>query len=290
MNSPNLKHLFIALLLVLISTSVVRSATSVVVLNSNNSQIQLLPIQEDIARTVKSRLSRIGYNILDEKVFLKNFGLPRNTIQRDVLLDSSKQLRVPDARFQLIFVETLLQEKNLRISAEVYSSAAQSFIFSWSMPVTKLRVSNNCDFDCIRLSANSQIEQLADGLAEAIGKLLEMPTGSTDREGNDIAKIDIELLDLLPDEKIQLLDLMTNEFPNFYRISKTRINGPRHTMTYHSSAPLNKLHHWLIVSLKQIGLNPVNDVQIIITSNKIYIKKINIFSKRNNRGNSTRFN
>jgi hypothetical protein len=61
-------------------------------------------------------------------------------------------------------------------------------------------------------------------------------------------------------------------------------------MTYHSSAPMNKLHDWLIVSLKQIGLDPVKDVQIVITNGKIYIKKMNIFSEKKNIGNSARFN
>ena len=290
MYSLNLKRIFIAFLFILISGSAARSAPSVIVLNSDESLNQLLPIQQDILRTIKSRLSRIGFNVLDEKFFLKEFGFQKNTIQRDRLLDSSNQLRSAGARFQLIFIETILQNKNLRISAEVYSSAAQSFIFSWSMPVTELRVSNNCNLNCIRLTANAQIEQTADGLADAISKLLELPTGATDKAGNDIAKIEIELLDLSPIEKIQLVDLMTNEFPHFYRVSKVRTNGPRHTMTYHSSAPMNKLHDWLIVSLKQIGLDPVKDVQIVITNDKIYIKKMNIFSPKKNIGNSARFN
>ena len=66
-------------------------------------------------------------------------------------------------------------------------------------------------------------------------------------------------------EKLQLLDLMTNEFPKFYRVSKTRIYGPRHTLTYHSSANLMDLHKWILVSLKQIGLTPNIDFDLIIS-------------------------
>ena len=43
-------------------------------------------------------------------------------------------------------------------------------------------------------------------------------------------------------------------------------------MTYHSSAPMNKLHKWLVVSLKQIGLDPDQDVEIIITNERIQMK------------------
>ena len=113
MHLISLKHFFIVLLFLVISGSVARSAPSLVVLNSDESKIQLLPIQQDIVRTIKSRLSRIGFNILDEKFFLKEFGFQKNTIQRDRLLDSSNQLRSAVARFQLIFIETILQNKNL---------------------------------------------------------------------------------------------------------------------------------------------------------------------------------
>ena len=290
MNSYHLKSIFFAFILYFSFIPFANAVTSIVVLNSKQANDGLLLIQGDVLRTIKSRLSRTGYPVEDELGFLSKTGFERNTIHKDSLLKNPTRLRSTNNRFQLIFIETLLQNRQLRISAEIYSSAAQSFIASWSMPVTKLDVPNNCDLSCIRLAASKQIEQTADGLAFSLTKILQMPSGVTGSQGNDIAAVEIELLDFTSIEKVELLDLMTNEFPQFYRISKTRTIGPFHSMTYHSSAPMNKLHKWLVVSLKQIGLDPDKDVEIIFSNERIQMKKTSIYVEGRNNGNSNRFN
>jgi len=284
------KSVFLAFIFFFSCAASANAASSIVVLNSEQANNELSLIQGDVLRIIKSRLSRSGHPIEDEMVFLSKTGFEESTLHRDSLLKNPNRLRSTNNRFQLLFIETLLQNRQLRISAEIYSSAAQSFIASWSMPVTKLDVPNNCDLTCIRISASGQIEQTADGLASSLTKILQMPSGATGSQGDDIAAVEIELIDFTSIEKVELLDLMTNEFPQFYRVSKTRTIGPHHLLTYHSSAPMNKLHKWLVVSLKQIGLNPDQDVEMTITNERIQMKKMNIFVEGRNKGNSARFN
>lgn len=290
MRPNHLKQIFLVFILFFSCAPVANAASSIVVLNTEQATDELSLIQSDVLRIIKSRLSRTGYPVDDEMGFLSKTGFEKNTLRKDSLLKNPNRLRSTNNRFQLVFIETLLQNRQLRISAEIYSSAAQSFIASWSMPVTNLVAPNNCDLSCIRLSASEQIEQTADSLAFSLTKILQMPSGATGSQGDDIAAVDIELLDFTSIEKVELLDLMTNEFPQFYRISKTRTIGPLHLMTYHSSAPMNKLHKWLVVSLKQIGLDPDQDVEIIITNERIQMKKTNIYVEGRNSGNSARFN
>ena len=277
-------------MLFLLQTPLANASSSLVVLKSHEVTGSLSLIQDDILRIIKSRLSRSGYPVRDEPSFLAETGFRKSSLQKDQLLKNPSRLRLTNDRFQLVFVETIFQKETLRISAEIYSSAAQSFVTSWSMPVTTLNIPVNCDFLCIRMEASDQIEQTADSLADALSTILQLPSGTTDNQGEEIAAIEMELLDFSNSEKIELIDLMTNEFPHFFRISKTRTVGARHMMTYHSSAPLNKLHKWLLVSLKQIGLNPEQDVKMTIANGQIYLKKTNIFVEGRNRGNSERFN
>ena len=121
--------------------------------------------------------------------------------------------------------------------------------------------------------------------------MMKAMIGVTDESGKTIAAIEIELIDFTENEKLQLLDLMTNEFPKFYRVSKTRIYGPRHSLTYHSSANLMDLHKWILVSLKQIGLTPNIDFDLIISAGRIDIRKNNIMLvPKNQTGDTLRFN
>jgi hypothetical protein len=132
---------------------------------------------------------------------------------------------------------------------------------------------------------------MAEEIGDVIGRLLTRETGITDNKGQTIAAIEVELIDFTDEEKLQLIDLMTHEFPDFYRVSKTRIYGPRHTLTYHSSATMLDLHKWIVVSLKQIGLNPTEDVDLKVSTGRIDIRKTNIMIRPQTRsGNSARFN
>ena len=247
-------------------------------------------IGKDFSEAAKTRLSRMGYTILNKTKKLKALGIIENSVTRNSLLQSNA-IRIAADEVIILFTNVMVSRNKIRVSAEAYSVAAQSFILSWSLPSEELYVPENCDESCLRISNDRLISRLGEEIGNSVGKMLARENGVTDESGQTIAAIEIELIDFTENEKLQLLDLMTNEFPKFYRVSKTRIYGPRHTLTYHSSANLMDLHKWILVSLKQIGLTPNIDFDLIISAGRIDIRKNNIMLlPKNQTGDTLRFN
>ena len=232
----------------------------------------------------------MGYTILNKTKKLQALGIIENSVTRNSLLQSNA-IRIAADEVIILFTNVMVSRNKIRVSAEAYSVAAQSFILSWSLPSEELYVPENCDEACLRINNDRLISRLGEEIGDSIGKMLARENGVTDESGQTIAAIEIELIDFTENEKLQLLDLMTNEFPKFYRVSKTRIYGPRHTLTYHSSANLMDLHKWILVSLKQIGLTPNVDFDLIISAGRIDIRKNNIMLvPKNQTGDTLRFN
>jgi hypothetical protein len=244
----------------------------------------------DLTNGAKARLSRMGYIILNNSQKLNVLGLTADRFARDRLLQR-ETIRLASDELIIIFLDTIISNKKIRVSAEAYSTAAQAFIHSWSLPSENLYSPPGCDAACLRINNDHLISGMAEEIGDVIGRLLTRETGITDNKGQTIAAIEVELIDFTDEEKLQLIDLMTHEFPDFYRVSKTRIYGPRHTLTYHSSANMLDLHKWMVVSLKQIGLNPTEDVDLTVSAGRIDIRKTNIMIRPQTRGgNSARFN
>ena len=247
-------------------------------------------IGKDFYEAAKTRLSRMGYTILNKTKKLQALGIIENSVTRNSLLQSNA-IRIAADEVIILFTNVMVSRNKIRVSAEAYSVAAQSFILSWSLPSEELYVPENCDEACLRINNDRLISRLGEEIGDSIGNMLARENGVTDESGQTIAAIEIELIDFTENEKLQLLDLMTNEFPKFYRVSKTRIYGPRHTLTYHSSANLMDLHKWILVSLKQIGLTPDVDFDLIISAGRIDIRKNNIMLiPKNQTGDTLRFN
>ena len=247
-------------------------------------------IGKDFSEAAKTRLSRMGYTILNKTKKLQALGIIENSVTRNSLLQSNA-IRIAADEVIILFTNVMVSRNKIRVSAEAYSVAAQSFILSWSLPSEELYVPENCDEACLRINNDRLISRLGEEIGDSIGNMLARENGVTDESGQTIAAIEIELIDFTENEKLQLLDLMTNEFPKFYRVSKTRIYGPRHTLTYHSSANLMDLHKWILVSLKQIGLTPNVDFDLIISAGRIDIRKNNIMLvPKNQTGDTLRFN
>ena len=247
-------------------------------------------IGKDFTAVTKTRLSRMGYTILNQTKKLHELGVNDRTINRNTLMQSHP-LRVAGNEVIILFLNSVISQNKIRVSAEAYSVAAQAFILSCSLPSEELYSELNCDEKCLRLNNQRLIARMGDEIADSIGNMLARENGVTDENGKIIAAIEIELIDFSESEKLQLLDLMTNEFPDFYRISKTRIYGPRHTLTYHSSANLTDLHKWIQVSMKQIGLESDDDFNMVMSAGRIDIIKNNIMLVPKNKTKDTfRFN
>ena len=277
----------LALICYFVLTQASEARTNLLIVDESQ---QYQGIGKDFSEAAKTRLSRMGYTILNKTKKLQTLGIIENSVTRNSLLQSNA-IRIAADEVIILFTNVMVSRNKIRVSAEAYSVAAQSFILSWSLPSEELYVPENCDEACLRISNDRLISRLGEEIGDSIGKMLARENGVTDESGQTIAAIEIELIDFTENEKLQLLDLMTNEFPKFYRVSKTRIYGPRHTLTYHSSANLMDLHKWILVSLKQIGLTPNIDFELIISAGRIDIRKNNIMLvPKNQTGDTLRFN
>lgn len=279
--------LFFAMIFFLFGSFPAQANVNLVIINETQNY---QGIGADLTNGAKARLSRMGYIILNNSQKLAELGLTGDRFSRDKLLQR-ESIRVTSDELIIIFLDTIISNKKIRVSAEAYSTAAQAFIHSWSLPSENLYSPPGCDADCLRVKNDRLISRMAEKIGDVIGRLLNRETGITDNKGQTISAVEVELIDFTDEEKLQLIDLMTHEFPDFYRVSKTRIYGPRHTLTYHSSANMMDLHKWMVVSLKQIGLNPSKDVDLTVSAGRIDIRKTNIMVRPQTKsGNSARFN
>ena len=109
-------------------------------------------------------------------------------------------------------------------------------------------------------------------------------------DGGAIAIMQVELIDLSAGERLQLIDLMRNEFPGFVDITRSETSGPRQRLRYHTTADLDRLGEWIIVSLAEIGLEVGKDVQFVMTGNRIDIRRISITNLKGSSGNRAKYN
>ena len=83
---------------------------------------------------------------------------------------------------------------------------------------------------------------------------------------------------------------MRNEFPGFVDITRSQTSGPRQRLRYHTTADLDRLGEWIMVSLAEIGLDVGEDVQFVMTGNRIDIRRISVVNRKGTTGNQVKFN
>ena len=158
------------------------------------------------------------------------------------------------------------------------------------MPNASLIPPVPCSAACKAITLRSEVERMADTLGESLVFLLQEPGGALTGDGGAIAILQVELIDLNAGERMQLIDLMRNEFPGFVDITRSQTSGPRQRLRYHTSADLDRLGEWIIVSLAEIGLEVGKDVQFVMTGNRVDIRRISIANLKGSSGNTAKFN
>ncbi len=243
--------------------------------------------------TVKSRLSRSGFAVRDEAALLNSIGIKVDSSKR-YILERSAALAQIAGNAVLVFVDAksidTLSDHEVWMRAELYSTASKSFLASWSVPNNIIIIPNGCDENCATSLLAIEIDRMADTLGSSLVQLLKKPTGASARDGNVIAILDVEIIDLTSSEIIQLIDLMRNEFPGFVEITRAQSSGPRYRMLYHTTADIQKLGTWVDISLEEIGLVVNEDVQRIITEQRIDIRKISPATPKGSTGNTLKYN
>jgi hypothetical protein len=253
-------------------------------------------VQSHAALTVGSRLSRSGFHVTPTEPLLQRLNIGP-VVKRSDILTRGKDIMTALGKAVIILVDLEITETgggstsyDIRLSSEIYEPAGQQFVASWAVPNATLLPPVPCSAACKATTLRSEVERMADTLGESLVFLLQEPGGALTGDGGAIAILQVELIDLNAGERMQLIDLMRNEFPGFVDITRSQTAGPRQRLRYHTSADLDRLGEWIIVSLAEIGLEVGKDVQFVMTGNRVDIRRISIANLKGSSGNTTKFN
>lgn len=267
------------------------AADTVIVIPTVNSDVQ-----SHAAVTVGSRLSRSGFRVKSPGPLLDTLNIGP-VVSRPDLLARGTDIMATIGKAIIVLVDLEVTETGttspsyeIRLSSEIYEPASQQLIASWSVPNTTLVPPAPCAAACQAMALRAEVERMADTLGESLVFLLQEPGGALAGDGAAIAILQVELIDLSAEERIQLLDLMRNEFPGFVDITRSQTSGPRQRLRYHTTADLDRLGEWIMVSLAEIGLNIGADVQFTMSGNRIDIRRISIANRKGTTGNAVKFN
>ncbi|MEC7437842.1 MAG: hypothetical protein VX702_03310 [Pseudomonadota bacterium] len=293
---PVLSHQLLKILIVWLALSVVTAAAAtaedtIIVIPTVNSDVQ-----SHAAVTVGSRLSRSGFRVTSPEALLQSLNMGP-VISRPNLLARGGDIVAAVGKAIIVLIDLEITETGtrppgyeIRLSSEIYEPSSQQLVASWAVPNTTLVPPTPCAAACQAMTLRTEIERMADTLGESLVFLLQEPGGTLAGDGSAIAVLQVEFIDLSAEERIQLLDLMRNEFPGFVDITRSQTSGPRQRLRYHTTADLDRLGEWIMVSLAEIGLDVGEDVQFVMTGNRIDIRRISVVNRKGTTGNQVKFN
>ncbi len=293
---PVLPHQLLKILIVWLALSVVTAAAAtaedtIIVIPTVNSDVQ-----SHAAVTVGSRLSRSGFRVTAPEALLQSLNMGP-VISRPNLLARVGDIVAAVGKAIIVLIDLEIAETGtrppgyeIRLSSEIYEPSSQQLVASWAVPNTTLVPPTPCAAACQAMTLRTEIERMADTLGESLVFLLQEPGGTLAGDGSAIAVLQVELIDLSAEERVQLLDLMRNEFPGFVDITRSQTSGPRQRLRYHTTADLDRLGEWIMVSLAEIGLDVGEDVQFVMTGNRIDIRRISVVNRKGTTGNQVKFN
>ena len=293
---PVLPHQMLKILIVWLALSVVTTAAAtaedtIIVIPTVNSDVQ-----SHAAVTVGSRLSRSGFRVTAPEALLQSLNMGP-VISRPNLLARGGDIVAAVGKAIIVLIDLEITETGtrppgyeIRLSSEIYEPSSQQLVASWAVPNTTLVPPTPCAAACQAMTLRTEIERMADTLGESLVFLLQEPGGTLAGDGSAIAVLQVEFIDLSAEERIQLLDLMRNEFPGFVDITRSQTSGPRQRLRYHTTADLDRLGEWIMVSLAEIGLDVGEDVQFVMTGNRIDIRRISVVNRKGTTGNQVKFN
>ncbi len=293
---PVLPHQLLKILIVWLALSVVTTAAAtaedtIIVIPTVNSDVQ-----SHAAVTVGSRLSRSGFRVTAPEALLQSLNMGP-VVSRPNLLARGGDIVAAVGKAIIVLIDLEITETGtrppgyeIRLSSEIYEPSSQPLVASWAVPNTTLVPPTPCAAACQAMTLRTEIERMADTLGESLVFLLQEPGGTLAGDGSAIAVLQVELIDLSAEERIQLLDLMRNEFPGFVDITRSQTSGPRQRLRYHTTADLDRLGEWIMVSLAEIGLDVGEDVQFVMTGNRIDIRRISVVNRKGTTGNQVKFN
>lgn len=253
-------------------------------------------VQSHAAITVGSRLSRAGFLVTAPDPLLQTLNIGPVVARAD-LLARGDDIMTALGKAVIVLIDLEITEAgdespsyDISLSSEIYEPAGHQFVASWAVPNTTLIAPVPCAAACQAKTLRAEVERMADTLGESLVFLLQEPVGALTGDGGAVAILQMEIIDLSVEERVQLIDLMRNEFPGFVDITRSQTSGPRQRLRYHTTADLDRLGEWIVVSLAEIGLEAGQDVQFVMTGNRIDIRRISIANRKGAAGNKVKFN
>ncbi len=245
---------------------------SVMVFSVSQNDFRLL--DNELLREVKSRLSRDHFMVLEEVDIKLLFEEQNVKVNKDNILGRRELITAQYGTPFLIFVNASPPRYNeslafLSADAEVFSTASGNYIASWSIPERIVEFKPNCNLSCQNALILREASYLGVELADALGSLLTQGSGAIMSTGETIRTIDIEMLDIPEDKRLIIVDLMTNEFPGYLKVSNVRSLGPRYKMKYTTTASSIDLNTWLSLALTDIGYIVNEDISLNISDLRI---------------------
>ena len=286
-----MRFLFVWLALLAFTIGNATADDTIIVIPTVNSDVQ-----SHAAITVGSRLSRAGFRVTSPEPLLKTLKIGP-VVARSEILARGDDIMMALGKAIIVLVDLEITETGdgstgyeIRLSSEIYEPSSQQLIASWAVPNTTLIPPVPCAAECQAMTLRAEVERMADTLGESLVFLLQEPGGTLTGDGGAVAILQMELIDLSVEERVQLIDLMRNEFPGFVDITRSQTSGPRQRLRYHTTADLDRLSEWIAVSLSEIGLEVGKDVQFVMTSNRIDIRRISTANRKGSAGNQVKFN
>ena len=172
----------------------------------------------------------------------------------------------------------------VRVTGDVYDVVANRFIGSWEAPRMEFGAPANCNQFCIEEIVGDKARDVAAQVGDVLRKKLAFLT-----QGRGVASVpvdsdgtctgltstyQVEFVNFSTRQTLELTEVMEAEFPCF--VSARSPNGDTTKMIYGyvSKASGAKLHKWMNILLINMGLDPDNQVKVIMRGTKLVIDKI----------------
>ena len=285
--------IFTALLFALPSVS--KAANQLVVFEEPATGSMVGGLTKVAADAFKSRLNQMNFLVFETNLISRKVGLNNFTPSRATVLASLPTIQSAYGDVLVIFLKSRLhlpENRNafLQLSATVVSSATESQLLSSSIDGDGFLLPRECDANCTQILGTRAARGLAETLAMRIGKMLNAPSGAMGELGKPVNKVQFDLINFDEKKRTHLMDLLINEFPGFLSIVNTQQTGPQMRFSYYTEASNIKLQKWIAISLREIGVNPESEVDLLIKPGSIQIILTGTGKSRGSIGNPLKYN
>ena len=265
--------------------------------------------ESDIFKRVLSQLKesmfRKGFRIRDEEMITVDLGWkivnrrPKTELIEAAKLANNSANGNHHSRALVLFrIHTAKKDLSYstkietRIAVEIYDLLSNEFLSNFELPIVRYSAPLDCDKLCISNIVGGKAQEIATRIGDKLTKHLLnlfLPTShSSVTTPSDLGSkwrlcgglkttYTITLRNFDVAETRGIVNIMEKEFPCYssHNLLPVKSSAVR-KYEYISRAKFVKMDEWLSIAVKQIGLNPDNDVEIYLRGNEFIIDKVSL--------------